>query len=546
MDAPQPMGIPQPMNAHQPPPPSFYVYESQSKKVYPVDAAETVLALVVVMLGFLFWNWFIPRSGDWAVAGSSADLEYGGFYPDYYPGIAITLFFVLALATSLIYFQARKVTLSQGGMIGAGIVFLSALPFAIYSATPLHFFAIIFTLGLYVLWHAYAANTAIAKFPGVLTSADLLNQTLVVPFSNMGAWFAGLRSFGHKGKGTNQVIAAIVGIIIAVPIFAIIIALLASADAQFSTWIEGIGVYFENLKVGRYVLCLTFGFPVGFYIFALLYGNARRMGTETMTPKSLLSTAQNARKVSIVAVGTPVAILVLIYGVFLAAVVSNLHKTMTTVHSPDFTYAEFARRGFFELAVVAGINLVILGFIYLFCQRKPGPYPVFLRVLGSTMSALTLVMVVLSITKMLMYWEQYGLTRLRVYTMWFMCVMFVVFALLLVWHLRRFKVGTAIVMVMGLSFLGLTWANVDSIIANHNVDRYLSGQVETIDVDYLGEDLSDAAVPALIRLSEDRRVQAQANRALAIRRSEGTNMLPAGDAPWTAWSWESHRAHQLL
>ena len=41
----------------------------------------------------------------------------------------------------------------------------------------------------------------------------------------------------------------------------------------------------------------------------------------------------------------------------------------------DFSYAEYARRGFFELCAVAGINLVLLMGAMLFSRKKEGRLP---------------------------------------------------------------------------------------------------------------------------------------------------------------------------
>ena len=48
-------------------------------------------------------------------------------------------------------------------------------------------------------------------------------------------------------------------------------------------------------------------------------------------------------------------------------------------------------------------------------------------------------------------------------------------------------------------FAGLALCNANGIIADHNVDRYLNGNLKTVDLDAL-DDLDEAAVPALCRL----------------------------------------------
>jgi hypothetical protein len=50
--------------------------------------------------------------------------------------------------------------------------------------------------------------------------------------------------------------------------------------------------------------------------------------------------------------------------------------------------------------------------------------------------------------------------------------------------------------------LGLGLVNTNGLIADYNVERYLSGQTKIIDIDTLAF-LDDAALPALYRLQED-------------------------------------------
>ena len=50
-------------------------------------------------------------------------------------------------------------------------------------------------------------------------------------------------------------------------------------------------------------------------------------------------------------------------------------------------------------------------------------------------------------------------------------------------------------------FAGLSLSNVDGFIAKYNVDRYVAGTLETVDVDAM-RDLGLTAVPQMVRLAE--------------------------------------------
>ncbi|MDR0283652.1 MAG: DUF4173 domain-containing protein [Propionibacteriaceae bacterium] len=517
---------------------------SATKPAYPVDLADGILALGLVVLGFLFWDWILPRFGP--VGGNSA----GTVFATFFPGLAVTLVFLLGVAGSLAYFAVRQVRLSRGGLVGAVLVILGALPYAIYDTTPLSIFGgLVLVIG-YVTWHAYAGRTAIAPRLGGLTPVDALNQGLVVPVKNAGAWFAAIRGLARGKKQAMQVIFALVGVVVAVPVIAAVLNLLMSADTRFGLWMGWLGDYFARFDVWGFLWKLALGLILALYLTALAYGNAHRRGTDVITPEGVARWSGAVRKVAVTAVAAPLAILCAIYVVFFAAMGSYLFAGFAGTLPGGFTYAEYARQGFFQLSAVAVINLVVLGFVYVAVRRQAGRYPVGARVLGGVLSALTLLLVATAVSKMALYISWYGLTRLRLYALVAMVVMFIVFGLVGAWHIRAFRVGTPVAVVLVAALLGLMWANPDGIIARYNVDGYLSGRIETIDVNHL-RGLSAAAVPALIDLRDrgDATVQTEAGQALA----QWQTGCAAGCAPvnpptgrgWTSWSWQAERATGL-
>ena len=75
-----------------------------------------------------------------------------------------------------------------------------------------------------------------------------------------------------------------------------------------------------------------------------------------------------------------------------------------------------------------------------------------------------------------MYIDYYGLTRLRVYTSWFMILLFVLFVIILLRQFRSFN-GTRIAAIGCIClFMLLCYGNVDGMIAKYNIDRYQSAR----------------------------------------------------------------------
>ncbi|MCL2652746.1 MAG: DUF4173 domain-containing protein [Propionibacteriaceae bacterium] len=503
---------------------------TKSASQYSVDKTDALFSLVMLVFGFLAWNWIWPRIGRSSI---------------FFPGISVTLLFILLIACSLTYFKVRGVVLKMPAVGGALLILLVALPFAIYNTTPVHFFAGMALVAGYITWHAIAAGTAIAPRLDGMTAADLLNQAFVIPTLNAGSWFSAARQMIRERRNSSRLVFGVIGVVVSLPIIVAVLLLLMQSDLNFNSWMSGFVQSLAHINLWHFIWQIILGVPIAIYLFALLYGNAHKRRTNVMTSEGVEKYGATIRKVPVVAIVSPMAILCLIYVVFFAAMGSYLLSALWHKLPAQFTYAEYARRGFFELAAVAAIDLGVLFFAYWFAARGKREYPVSLRILGGAICGLTLMLIVTDISKMVLYIDQFGLSRLRLYTLWFMVVMFVVFALIGARHVKQFKVGAPVAVVVLFAFLALLWANSDAIIAQYNVNRALNGTSSSIDVDYLANDLGAAAVPALTKLANDApdpAVRGEATRALASMRKNGTTT----GAPWTSWTWQSFRAGQLL
>ena len=164
--------------------------------------------------------------------------------------------------------------------------------------------------------------------------------------------------------------------------------------------------------------------------------------------------------------------------------------------------AQYARRGFFEMATLCGINLALMALAIGLVRKEPRA-PLTLRLLCLFVGLVTLFMVAAASAKMGMYIGSYGLTRLRVLTEIIILFLGVSTALVCVWlfcpRLPYMKAVLVTALVMGAV---VSWVDVDTVVAHYNVRAYQSGRLETVDVAYLST-LSDGAVPYLVELAED-------------------------------------------
>jgi hypothetical protein len=127
------------------------------------------------------------------------------------------------------------------------------------------------------------------------------------------------------------------------------------------------------------------------------------------------------------------------------------------------------------------------------------------RVLSLVIIALVGVMLVSAARRMDLYTDEFGLTRLRLWTSVFMAWLGVLFVVLVAGLLRlranAFSFGLALVAIGFFATMNLI--NPDGRIAAHNIDRALAGEID-FDLCYLSQ-LSMDATPVIVDRSETRR-----------------------------------------
>jgi hypothetical protein len=198
------------------------------------------------------------------------------------------------------------------------------------------------------------------------------------------------------------------------------------------------------------------------------------------------------------------------------------------VETTGLTYAEYARRGFFELLFVTALALPLV----LVGDALARPRRLF-RALSLLLVALLGVVVVSALERMRLYTDAYGLTQLRLYATALMLTLAAVFAWAAVTVLRERR-GTFAVGSVAIAFATVATLNVvnpDALIARVNIDRHVHDG-KPLDTFYLGGLSTDATPTIFARLDELSRVQARSLMVFADR----------GGGDWRTWSWSRARA----
>ena len=508
----QPMNMeeqPASMEQSVPMPPPYGWYEAPPKPKRAYTVLQRRLALLCWVLGYLVCRLVAVNRGV---------------------GVLI---FAAAFAAVLMWFGWKN-----GGRRRWAVVcpLVFALPFLLHnSGAPLSLDTTVF-LGLCVM---------------------SVYHTFETPRRNLSDPVRGLlsRPFGHFATGAEALISRPVdsaprrrwrpvvwGLLLAVPLTLIVGSLLISADAAFSSLADRLLSPFAQLRVEWPLLILRWllAAPVGMYLFAAFYGNTHPKAEE-WSDEQWQENRQRLRQMPGMVLFTAGLPLCGLYLLFFLSQSAYYFSAFSGLLPADFTYAEYARQGFFQLCAVAVINLGVLVAIRLFCQRETEALPRSLKIYSAVLCGFTLLLIATAFRKMLLYIQQYGLTPLRVYTSCFMVLLAVVFVVLTVsqfWpRVKPWRILTVTFLTM---FAVLQFSNVNGWIARYNVEQYKAGQLRTVDVSLFYE-LGDAAVPYAAELVRDRYVGHEARDFLRDREAKWEQY-----DSWVTFNFTTYQAKEVV
>lgn len=325
---------------------------------------------------------------------------------------------------------------------------------------------------------------------GISSLLDVPRTIFVLSFGKHSAAAKGLKEAGKAlGTAGKNRSAVLVGLLIAVPVLAVVTALLISADAAF----EGLLNLLPKMDATEPLLSLVLGI-CGAYI---LYTRAVALAKSEKTPAE----AKPRKGIHPLTVKTVLWAVCAVYGVYLFSQLAYISGGLKGILPEEFTMAEYARRGFFEMAWLCAINLLLMTSAVALTGGAESRRST--RTACLVIGAVTLFFVATAAAKMVMYIDAYGLTRLRVLTTVIMVFLAVTTAAVSLWLILPKLPYMKVIVLAGLLIGAVTaWVDVDTVVAAYNVRAYQEGRLQTVDISHLCS-LSDGAVPYIEALAED-------------------------------------------
>ena len=345
-------------------------------------------------------------------------------------------------------------------------------------------------------------------------------------FGQLGASGAALTSSSAPRRRT---LTALLGTAGALVLLAVLVPVLASADALFAAATADLRA-FVRAHFTSALWKLIWALVLTPFVFSLLYFLRR--------PSPLPQSQERpGRTVDGLAFTVMLAAVVVLYALFLAVQSAGLFGGEAYLASRGLSYAQWARSGFFQMVGVTVVNLTVLLLSLTFSRRDRGCFTA-VRLLGAVLTAESVLLLVSAAWRMTLYVSAYGLSFKRVMTYWGM-VMMALFFLAAAWKLAKpdFRFFRAALPLALAGWLVINCVPADYLVARDQVNRYLSGESDALDVEYLLYGLSYDTLSQLDRLDSGELVRVSADQftlgyLLDLERQEARQDC----ADWRSWN----------
>jgi len=337
-------------------------------------------------------------------------------------------------------------------------------------------------------------------------------------------------------KPKSNGLAILRGILIAIPLLIIFALLFAQADPIFSerlastfAWLR---IEITDEVVAQVVLVLIFTY---FGFGALWHALTKTEQPQPVEPdQPLVRPFLGMTESTII-----LASLIVLFGAFVLVQVRYFFGGGANISTDGYTYAEYARRGFFELVVVALFTWLVHYGLSSFTRRENRHERTTFTLLGVLLLLLTGVILVSAFQRLSLYEAAYGFTRDRLVAHIFMFFIGLALVVSIILEATRGLKHMALSLLLGLlAFsLTLTFVNVDATIARQNLEHAIAGH--PLDAAYLaGMTISEDAVPELFRFFDSGKLSPELYEEL------GDVIICHRARYWNRWYYDQFWASQ--
>ncbi len=337
---------------------------------------------------------------------------------------------------------------------------------------------------------------ALICFEGLVSGGTKGNrQTLGVFYSalsTMGNIGVSVRSLFSNENGEKKTLSKVlVGVLCAVPVLLIVVPLLLSSDEAFNGMMNKL---FEN--TGETFFKVLLGLLLSLFVIA--YGFSVKADSVGKIKPGKAKGVENVYLISFLSA------ISLCYVLYLFSQLAYFFSAFRGfLPDGEITYAQYARKGFFEMCAIAMINLGLVFLTMMIAKKENGKVCPGIRAAATFIAVFTLLIIATAISKMVLYIDAYGMTVLRLTTSAFMVFLAILFvSVILRIYITKINIVKTGLIAAGCIVLVLGTANVNRVCAAYNYESYKSGKLSTIDIHAM-YNLGYEGIPYIVELASD-------------------------------------------
>lgn len=334
-------------------------------------------------------------------------------------------------------------------------------------------------------------------FDGVINGNAKGNRATIGIFysaaSSMGNMGVSQKSLFSGNDGNKKAAGkAIIGLLCSIPVLIVVIPLLISSDDAFSGMMSEI--FTNSGNTFTTILKIVFGIIIS--LFAISYGFSLKNRRILRIKESNFSGIDNIYIISFLSAIT------VCYLLYLFSQLAYFFSAFSGfLPNGEITYAQYARKGFFEMCVIAVINLGIVFLSLLLAKKYNGKVCVGIKAITTFIAVFTLIIIATAISKMVLYINTYGMTVLRITTSAFMLFLAVVFiSVILRIYIAKINVVKTALLSAGIIVLVLGMFNVNAVCAKYNYQAYKENKLDSVDIEAM-YNLGDEGIPYIVKLA---------------------------------------------
>jgi hypothetical protein len=438
------------------------------------------------------------------------------------PGISFPLYIILTLAALVTVAHYEKLKLPKTALYLIPLLLFFSFMVFVRAGDFLIFINVVVTLFLLALFVQLTLKPNLRLYEFTDYSIRLMRLPLRVIAKADEVIRAAVpgRAFFAQHQAVPQVVR---GILIAIPVLVLFIVLFSSADLVFREYVDNI----FNFNISDELFGQTILFLMVAVTFAGVFG---LLGRREIADENVGQTPTKQYKFGSIEMSILFGSLNALFLLFISIQLTYLFGGVGNVIGGEFTFAEYARKGFFELIAVAGLTLLLIFVAERLLLRDRQMHDFRFKLLSGMLIVQVFIIMASAFKRLRLYESAYGFTSARLLSYIFLAWLAVVFALLLykIFADRREHFFAFSVFVSVMAFLVfINCFNIDGTVARNNIARYeAKGK---IDLQYLGSLSSDATTEVVTLLdAKNPKVRYTLASALYPRQQA----LRQDDRPW--------------